>query len=119
MTTMPRIIILIGAIIGLWFVFGFVSPRLAYFHLAVVALITLPALRWTGRRIWPMSAILVAASLTFATTPFDFTVQSTGRPEITVLPVSNGPACNPGVEVCYGCVVVPRQPSHAVVLSLK
>jgi hypothetical protein len=64
MTTLLRKTILIAAIIGLWLAFGFVAPRLAYFYLAILALITLPLLRWTGHRIWPMSAILVAASLT-------------------------------------------------------
>lgn len=119
MTTILRTTILITAILALWLAFGFVAFRLAYFYVAIVAVVTLPALLWTRHRVWPSSAFLIAVSLMFALSPFDFTVQSTGKPQLAILPVSNGPACKPALHACHGCAVFPEQPSHAVVLSLK
>jgi hypothetical protein len=93
----------------------FVTFRDSLPYWALLSILVLPVVAWKGRALWWWCLAFAGVGFGLAASPIDFTVQS-GPVAVRVLPVMFGITCQEGFA-CYGCIVPPHPPSHAVVLS--
>src|SRR6476646_7257867 len=92
------------------------SSRYSLFLWLLLAAFLLPLAFWfrLGFKKLCIAFAIVAAGL--AISPIDFTIQSSGKRGLQLLPISYGIGCKPGTA-CYGCIIPPNPPRKALVLS--